>query len=203
MRRALLPAAILLLVLCACSRRKPGQLSLKLREAVRAAKDIPPCASIIPVEWPATWPVPTGGKLGREFKVLFYPMALREGGREIDAPLGEALLDADAAAGAASCRRLPGEAERLSEQRWPAALSGVGMDEFESRADRLDSWTEDVAALYAAKKPLSVEQAAKVKAYGRAFREMAEPALLEYYYRMNPDFWDWLKAAGAATVPKP
>jgi hypothetical protein len=117
--------------------------------------------------------------------------------------LGEAVVDADAAGGATSCRRLEGKVELLSRERWPAALSGIGMDKFEALADGLDSQTENVAALYAAGQPLSGVQAAQAQVYGQTFRKMAEPALAAYYYRLNPDFWEWLRRQGAPSLPKP
>jgi hypothetical protein len=31
---------------------------------------------------------------------------------------------------------------------------------------------------------------------------MAEPALLPDYYRLNPEFWEWVRAAAGRSIPK-
>jgi hypothetical protein len=29
------------------------------------------------------------------------------------------------------------------------------------------------------------------------------PAMLPYYYRQSPDFWEWLRTEGGQSIPKP
>lgn len=183
MRTAL---AALFLLAAACGAPKEPPQAGALQKTVRAAATLPPCDAVIPMEWPASWPVPTGGKAGREFKVFFYPKAPTAIEKFwIGAPLGEATLEVGGAV--AACRRLPGKPQAIASRRWPEASAGLGIDAFEAKAARLYALTELVAARYAAKGGASPEAGE----YGRLFLELAEPDLLSHYKALNPDFWAW------------
>lgn len=201
MTRSLVVAAGLLL-LASCARKPTGLPAGQLKQSVIDAKNAPPCDSVIPMEWPSTWPVPTGAKAGQEFKVLFFPKGGRQVDRWIGAPLGEALFDSGAP-GASSCRRLPGEVQNLGSQIFSEEVAQLGMDAFEQRSDELYAALSVASPLYAAKKPLSSVEAERVKACGSLLTQMVQPLLVKYYYEANPDFWEWLRSSGAPSLPKP
>ena len=202
MRPRLLGACIILLAgsgLWACRKAKP--LSNPLKNSVQAVASRAPCDSIIPMEWAHSFPVPTGRAQGREFRVFFYPLGQPGTPGFVKSPMGEATLIMDGAI--SSCSRFPGEPKGLAAQRWPAALSKIGMGEFSRKLDGFYGAAEKAAALYAAKPPASDETRKIIQEYRRWFNELAEPALLPYYYQLNPDFWEWLDASAAPTAAKP
>ena len=43
----------------------------------------------------------------------------------------------------------------------------------------------------------------KLAAYVEAIRTLVVPAMLPYYYRQNPGFWEWLRKEGGQSIPKP
>jgi hypothetical protein len=162
----------------------------------------PPCDAIIPMEWPPSLPVPTGAGAGREFKVFFYPLGRPGAPDFVLAPRGESVFNSETGH-VSSCRRLEGQPQGLSDKRWPAGIGKLTIDEFILKQDRLYAASQEVAGLYAAKGVTTNETRAILRTYGGQFLEMAEPALRSYYYRLNPDFWQWLKDAGAPTLEKP
>lgn len=182
---------VVLALLAACG-SPPEPPPGALQKSVRTASSVAPCDALIPMEWPASWPVPTGGKAGKEFKLFFYPMAA--GAREkpwIGAPLGEATLEAGGAVTA--CRRLEGKPHPISSRRWPEAAEALGVAGFEKKRARLYELSEAVAVQYAAQGGASPE----AREYARLFQELAEPDLAPYYKALNPVFWAWLAKAGA------
>lgn len=189
-------SAGLLLAACRGGSAPPSRLEL----AVQASSSQPPCDTVIPMEWPASLPVPSAGGAG-EYRVFFYPLGEPESLGFVNAPLGEAVIKPETG-GAASCRRLEGELRGLGSRRWPEAVDEMEPDELERRLGGLYASTEKAARLYAAKAPLKPEDRKVLGDYSRRFLELAEPPLRPYYYRLNPDFWDWLGAQGLPTLPR-
>ncbi|HBL18170.1 MAG: hypothetical protein A2X36_08265 [Elusimicrobia bacterium GWA2_69_24] len=189
--------ALIFLFPAGCARRE-APLSDALKRAVASAKFDGPCSSLISMEWPPSWPVPAADGSGRRFKIFFYPLLGTQ--PKVHAPLGEAEVGTDDGK-VLGCRKLQAPLQELPGARWPDALRGLTVSEFDRRADRLFAATEAVGALYAAKAGLTPEQTRAAGAYGRLFLEMAEPSLLPHYRRLNPDFWRWLAAAGAPSIP--
>lgn len=187
-------AALSLLGLAACQRAADPNKPVKLEEDLRLAKTSKACEAIIPMEAPPSWPVPTGQP--QEFKIFFIPWLGSPDKFELKSPLGEAVLSKGAVS---SCALLPGTPKVLGNRRWPEGLAQLGSDAFAAKARRFYAATEEVGALYSAKQPLSSPQAQTVKAYGRAFLEMAEPDLLPFYRALDPQFWQWVKSAGGPT----
>ena len=172
----------------------------RLQQALQGLSAQDPCDKLIPLEWPASWPVPTGKGGGREFKVFFYPIGGGRGEFKLSAPLGEAVFDADSGK-PSQCRRLPGALTVLSQERWGAKAEAMSMKEFEARSVDLYAASEEMGKLYGAKAPLSAAQREKAEAYGRLFQDLVEPALRPYYQALNPDFWKWLAENGAPALP--
>ncbi|MFH1726748.1 MAG: hypothetical protein ABII00_19235 [Elusimicrobiota bacterium] len=176
-------------------------MSERLKQAVQTAKTLPPCDTTIPMEWPTTWPVPTGKKGGSEFKVLFYPLTgTPAASPTVYAPMAEAVIDAETGE-PSSCERWPVAGETLSKRRWPEGIQGLSMDEFDKRAARLYDATEKAAELYAAGGTPAGAGLDLMKRYLALFESLAEPDLLPYYYRMNPDFWEWIRGVLGKSIP--
>lgn len=174
-------------------------LATRLQETIRGSRVVGPCAAVVAGEWPAGFPVPAEAPGGRRFKIFFYPMTGTPGAPKFASPAAEALLDIDMGK-AASCALTPETPKELTGDRWPAALEGVGAFPHHALIEKLYDRTEAVAAVYASKAPTpaGVETA---KDYIRLFKLNAEPPLLPYYYRLNPAFWEWLRAAAGDSIP--
>lgn len=173
------------LLLAGCGKPVPKPIP-RLQSALRGLHGQAPCDSRIPMEWPASWPVPVGGEV---FKTFFYPIG-RPGAPLLAAPMGEAEFDLSGKPSV--CRRLAGPLKELSGPRWGTQAAAMKTEEFQARAAELYAATEEVAALFAAGKPLAPEQKRKAAAYARLFDLLAEPALKPYYRDLSPSFWEWL-----------
>jgi len=200
MRTASLAAGVLL-VLAPCAGVQAAPLPAKLKLALQSASSTAPCDRVIPEEWPHSLPVPTGAAQGTEFKIFFYPLGRPRSPDFVNAPLGQAVLNSDGSI--SSCKRLPGRKKGLAAARWPKATDKLSVDELLADLDRLYAATEEVAVLYSAKAPIPEAAKKTLQDYRRRFLALAEPALLPYYYRLNPAFWDWLGKSGAPTLDKP
>lgn len=171
--------------------------STRLEETIRAARVAGACAGVVAGEWPQGFPVPAEGP-GR-FKVFFYPMTPTPGEPVIDAPAAEALVDLEAGKGV-SCEAVPGPRKELPGRRWPASLDEVGAFPLRALIQKLHDRTEAAGAAYAARSS-SPEGVAAAKDFVRLFKMTAEPALLPYYYRLNPAFWEWLRSTAGDSIP--
>ncbi|MFA6003745.1 MAG: hypothetical protein WC881_06725 [Elusimicrobiota bacterium] len=185
--------AFLALASGACHKAAP--LSAGLKDAVRKVRFQAPCNTVIPQEWPASLPVPTGAAGGAEFKIFFYPLGQAGTPNLVNAPLGAAVFDSQGTV--ASCARLPGEKKGLSNRRWPQAVDKLDVDELQQELDRLYAATAEVAVLYAAQAAITDAARKTLQDYSSRFSSLAEPALLPDYYKLNPDFWVWLERCGA------
>jgi len=170
-----------------------------LQRAVASARSLPPCDATVPMEWPASWPIPAK-EIGK-FKIFFYPLRAAEtDSPEVYSPAAEASIDA-AQGTPISCGLTPSSSTQLSKTRWPAATAGLNLKDFEARARRLYDRTEAMAALYDGRRNLSALEKRSVQEFLELFESLAEPALLSDYYRLNPDFWEWLRTAAGRSIP--
>lgn len=201
MRRASIAAFVLAAAACgrpAAPRTEGGRLEAALRVAHASG----PCASVVAQEWPAGRPVPLDGAGGRRFKIFFYPLSGAPGSsRHMATPAAEAVVDADAGA-PVECRDLPGVPKDVTGPRWTPEAASLSVPAFEAKAAELDRLTEDAAAAYAARRTPSAADAELARRYLAAFVEMAEPAFLPDYYRLNPAFWEWVRAAAGRSIGK-
>ncbi|MBI5882410.1 MAG: hypothetical protein HZB91_04825 [Elusimicrobia bacterium] len=173
-------------------RKQEKPLESALRTAMRGLHAAPPCDSQIPAEWPASWPVPTGDRDGREFRVFFYPLFRGPGGQpEVFAPMGEAVFSA-ATGMATTCRRASGTPSFLAARRWHESTDSLTIEEFELLAARLLAAAEDMGRLFAAQRPPSQDEARRVREFRDLFDRLAEPALRGPYTELSPDFWHWV-----------
>ncbi|MFA6319132.1 MAG: hypothetical protein WC943_17100 [Elusimicrobiota bacterium] len=198
MKRLLLAclAAVLGLAPLAC-RRKQAPPESALRTAMRSLHSTPPCDTQIPLEWPASWPVPTGGKDGREFRVFFYPLFRGPGGQpEVFAPLGSAVFNGESGA-VEACGRGRDAPTFVAARRWPESTDSLTLEEFELLAAKLLVSTEDVSRLFANQRTPSADEARRIKEYWALFNKLAEPSLRSYYEELNPFFFHWISGHAA------
>jgi len=151
------------------------------------------------MEWPPTWPVPLGSS---RFKILFYPLTgTPDAEPRLYSPSAQAVLDVESGK-PLNCGPLPGSVKELSRRRWPRAMDQVGVKEFMELADKLYARTEAVAQAYAPGGVPAARDSAAAREYLQLFESLAEPDLLPFYYRMNPDFWEWVRKAAGRSIPK-
>lgn len=191
---------LLAAAVAACQRpaAKPGSLDLALRGAARS----PLCSPHLPADWTSTWPVPTGGKGGAEYKVLFYALDRKAQDASgmprvrVMEPRGYALFTADGKVSTCESRSEP--ARPLAGERYADALMQLDESEFDKATSKLLRLTEQVSSAYAGKTPADK---ALLSAYWEQFRLMAEPALWAHYYRAQPGFWEWLAREHGESLP--
>jgi len=192
MRRALPAAAAAWLA--ACGGSGPAMDRLDADPLHRRAKDLQlaeSCARAVPIEYGRSYPVPAKGPDG--YKVLFYPSRRTEAGPNVLTPELEGRFPA-AGTPAGSCRSLPaGPAAELGPPI-PPGLKGRRYYEaqlalYESLAQAGDAYHKGSG------------DPARLKAFLEAFRAAAEPGLLPHYYRLNPDFWEWLRKQAGDSIP--
>ena len=190
-------------IAAACGRPAPPRAAGgKLEAALRGAHSGGPCGSVVAMEWPASRPVPLDGTNGRRFKIFFYPLSSVPGSSpRLASPAAEAVVDADAGA-PVECRALSGIPRDLTAARWSPEAMNMSVAAFQAKAADLDQLTEDVSAVYAARRPPTAADAQLTRRYLAAFEQMAEPPFLPYYYRLNPAFWEWLRVVAGRSIEK-
>lgn len=186
-------------ILIGCQKRLEPIAPGTLRQLVDAIKTLPPCNTRIPMEWPVSWPIPLSNERGYEFKVFFFPLGRTSSGVQLKEPLGEATLNIKSAK-VMTCESRTDHPKILSSRRWPASVSNLSMDQFDSNADALFNATQEAALVYAAKDHLTSENRSAIKKFNSLFKSMAEPDLLNYYYQLNPDFWNWLRTESGDSI---
>ncbi|MCM2304462.1 MAG: hypothetical protein NDJ72_07145, partial [Elusimicrobia bacterium] len=190
MRRARL-VVLALAAAAACGPKEPAPAAppSALEQAARRISAQGACATVIPLEWSPSWPVPSkrGGSL--RYRVFFYG---REGspakGFVFHAPQGEADFAPDGRV--LDCRRLPGEPVAVPPDR---RFDSMTQDEIDARSSRLHADTEAVAALYASGREIGDTGRARVAAFSRDFAALADPAHAAAYRGLDPDFWAWVE----------
>ena len=172
-----------LLLSCACRKAEvpsptTDAAASGLTAAIRDARNAEGCNRLIAQEWAVGRPVPLAS--GR-FEVFYYPMS---GAPPQDPVMAEPTASAvvDAAGAAPVCRAWPEVPQDLAAPHWPAAAEALDADA-------------------SGKKP-SPADAALAKDYFELFDALAELPLRRHYYRLNPAFWEWLRAAGGRSLPK-
>ncbi len=196
-----------LLLSCACRKAEvptslatapAAEATSNLTAAIRDARNAEGCRRMIAQEWAVGRPVPLAS--GR-FEVFYYPMS---GAPPQDPVMAEPTASAvvDAAGAPPSCRVWPGVPQDLAAPHWPAAAEALDADAFDAKSAKLDALTVAAGRAFAAGKHPSPADAALAKEYFELFDAMAELPLRRHYYRLNPAFWEWLRAAGGRSLPK-
>ena len=198
MRRARL--LLLAAAAAACSQKEPAPApepsALEQTSRVIAARGA--CATVIPLEWSPSFPVPSkrGGAL--HYRVFFYGYERAANkGIVFHAPQGEASFTADGRV--LECRALPGEPRVIpADERF----ASITLENIIALGSRLHADTEAVAALYAAGRDIGETGRARVAAFARDFAALADSAHASAYRALDPDFWAWVEKNGGAAPAK-
>lgn len=198
MRRAVLVLLSLAAAACGQKQAAPAPAPSALEQAARQVSGQGACATLIPLEWSPSWPVPSkrGGSL--RYRVFFYG---REGspakGFLFHAPQGEA--DFVPGGPVLDCRRFPGGPVAIPPDR---RFDSLTQEELDARSTRLHADTEAVAALYASGRDIGDSGRERVAAFSRDFAALADPAHAAAYRGLDPDFWTWVERHGGS-APAP
>jgi hypothetical protein len=162
-------------------------------------RDAPTCSASVPIEFGRTFPVPLPGPDGR-FEVLFYPSISSPGKSVI---MGPRFVGTFARSGGTdACAALP--AEKGAPSPLGAAVpEGLSMKAYYRSEAVLFASLDKAAALYA--KGGSPDDAGRkdLVDFVDAFTAASEPGLRPDYYRVNPEFWEWLRKEAGRSIPKP
>jgi len=203
MKRAF--ALVVLAGLCGACKRPaaPEAPTGRLAEAVLQTRNLGNCGAVVPQEWPAGWPVPSAAPGAARYSLFFYPLGGGpDEGPRMFAPGADASLEL-AEKPSASCRARPGARVELKGARYTAAAEALETEAFDAEAERLYALTEAAGRAFAAGRPApSKDDAAAARDYLALFETLAEPPLLAEYYRLNPRFWEWVRAAAGRSIPK-
>ncbi|HVC08728.1 MAG TPA: hypothetical protein VNH15_02165 [Elusimicrobiota bacterium] len=153
------------------------------------------CTTLVPAEFGQMLPVPM--KRGSGFAVLFYPLESSPGHVEALTPIVKGLFGAGREAD--SCAKIAGVKLRALGPPVPLNLSNA---DYYRQQERVFSSLNLVAdAYWQGGKPNPAEKK-QVNEFAQAFSAVAEPPLLPYYYRLNPDFWEWIEKQAGYSIPK-
>jgi hypothetical protein len=169
----------------------------------RRASDLrksPACAALVPMEYGRTIPVPVRDN-GRDlFRVLYYPTVKAPHESMVISPAFEGRFSADDA-DVGNCPALA--AAEFPTKLGPAVPPGMSMTRLTRTEVALFESLERVAALYFKGDPAQAKDKQALADFLDAFQTISEPGLTGYYYRLNPDFWEWLRREGGRSIPKP
>ncbi len=185
---------------CACARPKEDWVGRVQADALYrradAVRESASCAKVLPTEFGRTLPVP---ERGASYAVLYYPATVTPDRSDAFTPRLRADFDPAAPSSADRCVAFEGGRSR---DLGPAVPAGVSNDAYYRAEAKVFESLPRVAALYRSGSS-SPSDRAQLNAYFDAFSTIAEPGLAPYYYRLNPDFWEWLRARGGRSLPKP
>ena len=176
-----------------------AQPSTRLRDAIQQSYVKPPCDNIIGLESSTTRPVPLD-KPGL-FKIFYYAWSGTDA-FYFYTPFGEAVIDVNSG-NPISCDRLTETPRKITGPRWTEQADRLSETKFEAKGDWLDAQTEAIGALYQSKRTPTAADKRLAEKYLKSFEALSEPALESYYYRANPDFWEWLRGLIGRSIPKP
>lgn len=144
-----------------------------------------PCASMVPMEFGRSFPVPVrGGK----FKVLYYPLERIPSKVQVLTPIFEGLFSMASTEGDACVRITTGTVESLGL----AVPPGVSMTTYYHHEARLYESLGRVSDRYSRGGVVDEGDRRVMADFVESFQAIAEPGLRSSYYNLNPDFWNWL-----------
>ena len=166
-----------------------------LYQRVEKVRESASCAVLVPMEFGRSLPVPAreGG-----FKLLFYPLVTAPGKAEVLSPAFEAAFARPG--GEDLCARIGSGKPRSLGQAVPAGLS---QKDYYRAEMRLFSALGRTAELYLKGGALAAADKQAPADFLDAFQTLAEPGLLPDYYRLSPDFWEWLRRETGRSIAKP
>lgn len=161
-----------------------------------ATRRAPGCANLA-LELGRSLPVPERG--GTSLAVLFYPAKTEPGRSVVLTPTVKAVFTPEASAGD-HCAALP---KAPLKELGAATPDGLSMTAYYRAQLAVYQALPATAALYAKGGTPDAEGLKSLKAFAEGFLSVAEPGLRAEYYRLNPEFWEWLRTAAGSSLPKP
>jgi hypothetical protein len=157
------------------------------------------CAQLLPLDFVETYPVPVRDPAQERFSVLFLPAKIAADSCSMASPAfsGEFVLGTPAAD---ACVSLEAAVIEPLGHCMPPGLSWLTVSRKEAT---LFESLGPVAALYRKGGGVGPEDRRRLRAYVDAFQTLVVPSLLPYYYRQNPDFWEWMQREGGRSIPRP
>ncbi|MCX5796374.1 MAG: hypothetical protein NTY77_12855 [Elusimicrobia bacterium] len=199
-KRAGLLALAACLAACKGSDYWAGRLAAnRLHQRAKEVRQCVDCLKSVPIEFGETYPVPMlDGKQGH-FQVLYFPVKFSPSTCTMASPVfaGEFVLDEPAAD---RCVSLDTTTVEPLGRCMPPGLSMTKLARAEAR---LFESLDPAAALYFKGAPVGPQERKLLSGYVEAIQTLVTPAMLPYYYRQNPDFWEWLRKEGGRSIPKP
>ncbi len=173
----------------------------KLSQAENKLRFNSSCAHVIPEEFARSIPIPfkikRRGEMG--FKILFYPAEMESASPSMAAsPFVEGIFSLDGSV-ADHCVTT---ADQKGGVLGRSDLNRLSMVSYYRGKSLLYENLEIISPLYFADSSLQAENLKNINAFVREFKRVSEPALWPDYYRLSPDFWNWLKQNGQ-TLPQP
>lgn len=196
---ALLP---LLACLAGCKGSAYWQDRLDANPLHKRAQDLragSSCSGLVPLEFGATFPVPVRDGAHGHFEVLFFPAAVAPGSYTVMTPTVQGWFSAGSAAGD-RCEKLD---VRDAQALGPALPKPLSMAGYYRTSLTLFEGLERAAALYFKGGPLAEGDREALKDFEGACEALAGPGLVVHYYRLSPDFWEWLRKESGRSLPKP
>lgn len=170
-----------------------------LSEGVIKLRGSPDCSRWIPLQWVSSIPIPFRDQSGQGFKLLFYPTTVEAGTPSIALTPTVAGFFTQGPNPIERCEKLPIKTLETLGRAVPPGFSSLrALDQEKTMTYEA---LEAVAPLYFQKSPLSPEEVKKLGGFANHFKALAEPGLWPYYYRLNPDFWEWLRKEAGKSIP--
>lgn len=173
----------------------------KLSQAENKLRFDSGCSHVIPEEFAHSIPIPFKIKKRKEmgFKILFYPVVTEaETPSMASSPFIEGVFALDGSV-SDHCIATTDQNEKVLKKNIPAALS---MASYYKDKSFLYENLERIAPLYFDNSSPASGDIKNIGAFVREFKRVSEPALWPDYYRLSPDFWNWIKKNGQ-TLPAP
>jgi len=173
--------------------------SNRLHARAQDARQCADCLKSVPIEFGETYPVPVRDGNQGHFQVLYFPTRVSPSSCTMASPVfaGEFSLDAPAADRCVSL-----EAKSI-EPLGRCMPPGLAMSQVARAQTRLFESLDPAAALYLKGAPAGPQERKLLAEYVESIQTLVVPAMLPYYYRQNPDFWEWLRKEGGQSIPKP
>ena len=170
-----------------------------LYRSAKAVRQAPGCLSAVPMEFGQTFPIPVREGERELFEILFYPANSSPGECTLATPIFAARFEPGSPDSARCVRLSTAPVESLGR----CAPGGLSQRRYYRTAYRLFDSLESTAGLYFKGRPPGPESRKSLAEYAEAFEAIAEPGLLPFYYRRNPDFWEWLRRETGRSILKP
>lgn len=165
-----------------------------LYKAAEAVSFAPGCEAASGLGRSLPVPARVGG-----YAVLLYPALISPSKSEALTPQYRADFGGDGPNAAARCVKI---ASGAALSLGPAVPPGVSNRDYYAAEASLFAALPNISERYRRGPPAAADRT-DASAYFNAFQRIAEPGLAPYYYRLNPEFWEWLRAAGGRSLAKP